>query len=510
MSAFSDMPTRQAGERPDATAISQDGAVTTFAALDARANEVANGLLASDLGEDSRIAVLDKNSATYFELVFGAARAGATLVPLNWRLAAEELHYIMSDAEVALLFVAPEFADTVGAIADRLPKLREIITLDAAYTRWRDGQSAQPVSTVVPSDRALIQMYTSGTTGKPKGAILTHGNIHAALENSSPEMGPFTPDDVLQVIMPQFHIAGTMWGLFGTFNGARAEIIREFSPEGAVDNIQRAGITHTFIVPAALNAILQSPASRSADFSLLARVYYGAAPIPSDLLMKAIDVLGCAFVQLYGLTETCGVVTYLPAEDHAPGNPEMLRSCGKPFSGIELRIVGPDGTAVAAGEVGEIALRGERLFEQYWKLPEATKEARPDGWFRTGDAGYLNADGYLFIHDRMKDMIVSGAENIYPAEVENAIFGHDAVAEVGVIGVPDKKWGEAVKACVVLKPGAATDESSIIAFARQRIAGYKVPKSVDFVADLPRNASGKLLRRQLREPYWAGIDRRVN
>ena len=510
MSAFSDIPARQAGERPDAIAISQDGDATTFAALDARANQVANGLLASSLGEDSRIAVLDKNSATYFELVFGAAKAGATLVPLNWRLAPEELHYIMSDAEVALVFVAPEFADMIGAIADRLPKLHEIITLDAAYTGWRDEQSVQPVSAVVPSDRALIQMYTSGTTGKPKGAILTHGNIHAALENSSPEMGPFAPDDILQVIMPQFHIAGTMWGLFGTFNGAKAEIIREFFPEGAVENIQQAGITHTFIVPAALNAILQSPASRSADFSSLARVYYGAAPIPSDLLVQAIDVLGCAFVQLYGLTETCGVVTHLSPEDHTPANPDMLLSCGQPFSGIELRIVGPDGKNVAAGEVGEIALRGERLFQQYWKLPEATKEARPDGWFRTGDAGYLNADGYLFIHDRMKDMIVSGAENVFPAEVENAIFGHDAVAEVGVIGVPDKKWGEAVKACVVLKPGAATDESSIIAFARRRIAGYKVPKSVDFVADLPRNASGKLLRRQLREPYWAGIDRRVN
>jgi acyl-CoA synthetase (AMP-forming)/AMP-acid ligase II len=238
---------------------------------------------------------------------------------------------------------------------------------------------------------------------------------------------------------------------------------------------------------------------------------YGASPIPLDLLKECMAVFGCQFVQLYGMTETCGTVVVLEPEDHNPEGSPRMRSAGRPMHGVELAILDPEGQRVGVGNVGEIAIRSEANMTGYWKQPEATaRTIAADGWLRTGDAGYLDADGFLYIHDRIKDMIISGGENIYPAEVENAIFGHPEVADVAVIGVPDAKWGESVKAMVVRAPDSTLSEAQIIAWARQRIAGYKAPRSVDFIEALPRNASGKILRRSLREPYWQALDRQVS
>jgi fatty-acyl-CoA synthase len=239
-------------------------------------------------------------------------------------------------------------------------------------------------------------------------------------------------------------------------------------------------------------------------------MFYGASPIAEALLAQAqATFAGCGFTQLYGLTETVGAATALQPADHI-AEKGLLRSCGKPYPGIDVKTVDSAGRPTQAGEVGEIVIRGDVVMKGYWNKPEATAAAIRDGWFYTGDAGFFDADGFLYIHDRVKDMIVSGGENIYPAEVENAVFGHPDVADVAVIGVPDDKWGEAVKAIVVLRPGASATAADVIAFARTRIAGYKVPKSVDFIAALPRNPSGMILRRELREPYWAGKQRRVN
>jgi fatty-acyl-CoA synthase len=245
------------------------------------------------------------------------------------------------------------------------------------------------------------------------------------------------------------------------------------------------------------------------DFSKLKSLSYGASPISDEVLQRAQRTFGCEFVQLYGLTETLGAGTYLPPQAHDPARGK-LRSCGIPVPGVEIKVVDGEGREVKTGEVGEIVIRGRNIMKGYWNKPEATQNSIRDGWFASGDAGFFDADGYLYIHDRVKDMIVSGGENIYPAEVENALFGHPAVADVAVIGVPDERWGEAVKAIVVKKPDSDVMPADIIAYARERIAGYKLPKSVDFIEALPRNPSGKILRRELREPYWKGQTRRVN
>jgi acyl-CoA synthetase (AMP-forming)/AMP-acid ligase II len=267
-------------------------------------------------------------------------------------------------------------------------------------------------------------------------------------------------------------------------------------------------VKHAFFVPAVINVLLQVNAKIPTDFASLERVFYGASPIAEELLVQAQKTFGCSFTQLYGMTESLGAGTFLTPEDHAPERGK-LRSCGKAWPGFEIECRRDDGSACDVGEVGEIAMRSTTIMKGYYNRPDATQDAVRNGWLYTGDAGFFDAEGFLFIHDRVKDMIVTGGENVYPAEVENAVFGHADVADVAVVGVPDDKWGEAVKAIVVLKAGASEDPSGIIAWTKERIAGYKVPKSVDFIAELPRNPSGKILRRELREPYWARRDRRV-
>jgi long-chain acyl-CoA synthetase len=280
-----------------------------------------------------------------------------------------------------------------------------------------------------------------------------------------------------------------------------------------VDLIGRRGITHAFLVPAVLQFMLMTPGAETADYSTLEVVVYGASPISEEVLAKCVRLLGCQFWQAYGLTETTGTVVNLPPEDHDLTGPNRhrLRSCGQAGPGVELRIVDPDSRAdVPTGQVGEIWVRSPQVMKGYWNNDEATREAiDDDGWFRSGDAGYLDEDGYLYIHDRVKDMIVSGGENVYPAEVENVLMKHPAVADVAVIGVPHERWGETAKAIVVKAPGADPAPEELIAFSQEHLAKFKCPTSVDFVEVLPRNPSGKVLKKDLREPHWAGRDRRV-
>jgi acyl-CoA synthetase (AMP-forming)/AMP-acid ligase II len=309
--------------------------------------------------------------------------------------------------------------------------------------------------------------------------------------------------------MPFFPVAGVNIGLASLAQGCRGVVLGETDPQEILRLIEAKGITQMFLVPALILFLIQQPNVSEVDFSTLKSVLYGASPIADDVLLRAKRILGCEFEQVYGLTETTGAGTYLCAADHDPARGK-LRSCGRPLTGHDIKVVDADGRALPTGEVGEIAIRAANVMKGYWNRPEATAKAIVDSWFLTGDAGYFDEEGYLYIHDRVKDMIVSGGENIYPAEVENAIFGHPAVADVAVIGVPDAKWGEAVKAIVVRKQAASVTPEEIIAHARERIAGYKLPKSVDFIDALPRNPTGKVLRRELRAPYWEGRDRQVN
>ena len=291
--------------------------------------------------------------------------------------------------------------------------------------------------------------------------------------------------------------------------GAMTLIVKEINPVELLKLIEEHKVNHTYWVPAVILSLLQTPNVRDTDFSSLKMVGYGSSPIAEDLLVEAQEVMGCSFYQLYGLTETTGAGTYLPPHAHDPALGK-LRSCGIPWPDVDVRCVDEDGNDVPQGEVGEITITAKALMKGYWNRPDATAKSIRNGVFYTGDAGYFDEDGYLFIYDRLKDMIVTGGENVYPAEVENAIFGHPDVADVAVIGVPDDKWGESVKAIIVPNADAKPTPEEIIAWARERIAGYKCPKSVEYIDAMPRNPSGKILRRQLSDPYWEGRDRRVS
>jgi acyl-CoA synthetase (AMP-forming)/AMP-acid ligase II len=516
---LADMVRARAKTRGNAIAYEFEGRQTSFAEFDVLTNGVANALIAEGVRPRERIAYLGKNSDFYFELLLGAMKANVVMAPVNWRLAGPEIAFIVEDCRASVLFVGPEFIGLVEKLRAQLPSVRRFIATEAGvpgwlnYAAWRDAQSGESANVPIGREDIAIQLYTSGTTGKPKGAMLSHANFLNLVEagkGEKPDWNKWTEDDVSLVAMPIFHIGGSGWGVLGLYHGAKGVIAREFDPTKVLDFFEQSGITKLFMVPAAMQFVVRQPRARQVDFSRLKYMLYGASPIPAALLKECIEVFGCGFVQMYGMTETTGTIVALPPEDHIEGL-ERMRSAGKALPGVELAILDANGNRLPPGEVGEIATRSGSNMVGYWNLPEATaKTLDGDGWLRTGDAGYMDKDGYLYIHDRIKDMIISGGENIYPAEVESAICDHPDVAEVAVVGVPDEKWGEAVKAIVVMKPGKTAAVSDIINFTRERIAGFKTPKSVDFIEALPRNASGKILRRHLRDPYWQGKDRQVN
>jgi acyl-CoA synthetase (AMP-forming)/AMP-acid ligase II len=502
-----------AAVRPERVAMTFEGRETTFGQLDRRASRVANGLLATCPTAQARVALLDKNSDQFFELWFGAAKARDVLVPVNWRLAPAEIAYILNDAEAELLFVGEEYVTTVERLLPELRTVKQVIALAGrcsaweGYAAWRDRQASADPRLETPGDDVALQLYTSGTTGHPKGVQITHDALMTSL--AARQWFPCTAEDVKLLSMPQYHAIGSVLGLGAYYVGGRTVIARQANPAEVLRLIPAERVTHAILVPAVLLFLLQTPGCRDTDFSSLTYIVYAASPIPLDLLRDAMTTFKCRFGQVYGLTETL-IVTYLPPEDHDPAGSARMRSCGRPISNAQIKVVGDDGIDLPCGEVGEIVARTPQAMKGYWRLPEATAAVIRDGWLFTGDAGYFDEEGYLYIHDRVKDMVVSGGENIYPAEVENAIYGHPAIVDVAVIGVPDARWGEAVKAIVVRKPGVDIAEAEIIAYARERIARYKAPKSVDFADALPRNPSGKILKRILRAPYWEGFDRQVN
>jgi fatty-acyl-CoA synthase len=516
---LAEMVRARAKTRGDAVAYEFEGRQTSFAQFDVLTNRVANALKATGVRPRERIAYLGKNSDSYFELLLGAIKANVVMAPVNWRLAGPEIAFIVEDCKAPVLFAGPEFIELVDRIRPQLPSVRTFVATEGGapgwlnYAAWRDAQSGEDPKVEIDRKDIAIQLYTSGTTGKPKGAMLSHANFLNLVESGQdqkPDWNKWSEDDVSLVAMPIFHIGGSGWGVMGLYHGARGVIAREFDPTKVLDFFEQSGITKLFMVPAAMQFVVRQPRARSVDFSRLKYMLYGASPIPAALLKECIEVFKCGFVQMYGMTETTGTIVALPPEDHVEGL-ERMRSAGKALPGVELAILDVNGNRLPPGEVGEIATRSGSNMAGYWNLPEATaRTLGSDGWLRTGDAGYMDADGYLYIHDRIKDMIISGGENIYPAEVESAICDHPDVAEVAVVGVPDDRWGEAVKAIVVMKQGKQASASDIINFTRERIAGFKTPKSVEFIEALPRNPSGKILRRHLRDPYWVGKERQVN
>jgi long-chain acyl-CoA synthetase len=512
ISTIADIIRTHGAERPTAVAVDVEGTAVTFGELDARSSQVANALAAVGVSRDHRVATIDKNGLEFFELTFGLAKLGAVNVAVNWRLAPAEILQIIDDAQAEVVVVGPEFVEQIEKIEGELANVHTIIAI-GEHPRWHryaDLVAAQPdedPGVQADPDDVAFQLYTSGTTGLPKGVMLTNDNFFRNVQGTAGQWR-FDADSVNLAMMPTFHIAGAGWSMVGLYFGCRTVVLRDIDPSAILRLIPEYGITNVFMVPAVIQFLLITPGVEDTDFSTLRALVYGASPITEAILTAGMERFGCEFIQVYGLTETTGAITQLDGVDH--DRPELLRSAGKPYPWVEIRAVdNATGDDVAPGEVGEIWIRSPQVMAGYWNNPEATAAAiTADGWFKTGDAGYLR-DGFLYLHDRVKDMIVSGGENVYPAEVENALMKHPAVADVAVIGVPDEKWGEAVKAIVVKAPDTDPTEADLITFCRDHLAGFKLPKSIDFADVLPRNPSGKLLKRELREPYWAGRDRQI-
>lgn len=513
---LSDLVTRQVSIRPHKKAFIFEGQTLTYAELDQGSNRVANGLLGWGTAPDQRIGYLGKNSHHYYELLLGVSKAGGVLCPINWRLTETEITYILNDFTPEILFIGPEFIGMAASLKASVSTLKHIVPMEAneastenntePYTQWRDSfASTNPNITRSTTDDAL-QMYTSGTTGHPKGARLTNQGLLTAYErfrgHEMPNWNIWTEDDVSLIPMPCFHIGGTAWGLTTMAHGATAVIMRNFDPADVLENIDKYKVSKLFLVPAAMKIVANLPRAREVDFSQLKFMLYGASPMPLPLLEQAIDVFKCGFAQFYGMTETSGTISALPPEDHDLQGNTRMRSVGKALRGVEIVIMDDAGNILPPQGIGEIVTRSSMNMQGYWNLAQETQETlTKEGWLRTGDVGYLDEDGYLFLKDRKKDMIISGGENVYPAEVENAIFEHPNVADVAVIGMPDEKWGEAIKACVVIKQDKNLTEAEVIQWTREKIAKFKCPKSVDFLESLPRNPSGKVLRRILRTHY---------
>ena len=508
---------------PDAFFAKCDNRSLTFGEANAAANRLANLLIAEGLKVGDRFAYLSKNSLEMSILYYAAGKAGAVPVPLNYRLAPAEWAFIINDAEAKLLFAHKELVGAVDQVRGNFESVKNCYAIDttppAGWSDYAKSVAAHDSANIpdrgVTSHSALYQMYTSGTTGRPKGAILTHGNILANLEQMrtviSTRMGL---GEKILVAAPMYHAAGTMVSLHGLHSGAGLIIHEDFVPNDVVNALANDGITTTVLVPAMIQACLvMVPDVKERDYSTLKAMVYGASPIAEETLRSAIEIFQCDFYQAFGMTETTSSVVYLNSADHVRAlkdKPELLLAAGRAIPGTDIRVIDENDNDVPIGEVGEIIARGPQIMQGYWNMEEATAEALRDGWMHTGDAARMDADGYVYIQDRIKDMIVSGGENVYPREVENALFEHPSITDAAVFGIPSEKFGEDVVACIVLKDGVSLTEQDIIDYCRTKLGGYKIPRKVDFTKELPRNASGKVLKKDLREPYWTGHTRRVS
>jgi len=510
---LADIVREHAGSTPAAPALTFEGVTWSFAELDEYSSRAANALSNEGVRAGDRVALLTKNTPEFYELIFACSKIGAILVGLNWRLAPPEIRAIMEDANPTVVIIGPGEQALLNDESRRCDGLRRVITLGAEYNAWRaTGAPTDPGFVAQPDDVTLL-VYTSGTTGKPKGVMLTNHGM-SFTPRLGAEIWKMDRNSVNLVAMPMFHIGGIGNGL-GTMSwGGHTVLMREVDTKKVIENIAKYRVTHSFLVPAAIQTLVMTPGVEEADLSSMQLLKYGASPIGDALLRRAIAVLGCRFMQVYGMTEASGTIVVLDPADHDPDGPRanLLRSCGRALPWVELRVIDPDSLEdVKPGAVGEIWVKSGMLMKGYWNNQQATHEAiMPGGWFRTGDAAFQDEAGYLFLYDRFKDMIVSGGENVYPAEVENVLSAHPAIFEVAVIGVPHERWGETVKAVVVLRPGHEVQEKQLIEFAREQLARFKCPTSVEFTDVLPRNASGKLLKRELRRIYWKGQDRAIN
>jgi acyl-CoA synthetase (AMP-forming)/AMP-acid ligase II len=495
-------------------AIVGDGRRATFADLTTASNRVANALIAAGVQRGDRVGFVDRNGTEYWETFIGAMKAGAVLVPLNFRLSADELAWSFDDAAVSVVVAGAAYAPLIR------PAGRPFVVIAGEqapppagaidYSEWLatapDGDPGRDAR----GSELIELIYSSGTTGRPKGVLVSDEQ----LTWSTQAFGScFDADNTSRslVPIPYYHVAGGGWALITLTKGGQIIQSREPTAESMLRQLLDYRATHTAMVPAVMQVLSQSPEARAADFSVLRQVVYGGSPISEPLLRSSVETFGAQLFQSYGLSETMGVTTLLGPDQHRlDSDLSRLRSAGRAIDGVEIEIRDTaSGKTLDVDGIGEIVVRSRSVTPGYWQRPDATADAfTSDGFFRTGDMGSMDDEGYLFIRDRIKDMIITGGENVYPAEVESVLAGFPGVRDVAVVGVPSPTWGETPMAFVVTG-SERPDPQDIIAFARERLAHFKCPTAVTFIDELPRNPSGKVLKRELREPYWAGEKRYV-
>lgn len=504
-----DLVSRWAERAPGAVAMRAGDQAWTWAELDDRVRRAAAALRAAGIGPGDRIATLDRNHPVCLELTLAASLVGAANAVVNFRLAPDEVRYVLSDSRAKHAIVGAGYASLVTGLRDSgaLDTLRQLIVLGGEHDEYEDWIAARkPLADAGrypagPGD-CFLQLYTSGTTGWPKGAMLTHLGVgaHTVICAASYFMDQTT---VNLVAMPLFHVGGTCWALASMYGGGQTIVVRDLVPGPVLDLMAQRRVTHAFFVPAVLGPLLADPGYARAGMASVRVLGYGGSPMPLQLLRRVLAELpGTGLYSVYGMTEMSGVFCVLGAAEHRdPSRPHLLSAVGKPLAGTEVRVVDPaTGADVPTGELGEFWVRSAQAMAGYWGNPGATAETiTPDGWLRTGDVGLVDGDGYLYLRDRVKDMIISGGENVYPAEVERVLAEHPGVAEVAVVGAPDERWGETPVAFVVAAARAEVDGAGLIAFARERLAHYKCPAAVVVVPSLPRNPTGKILKRELRD-----------
>jgi long-chain acyl-CoA synthetase len=485
-----------------------------------RINRLSNALARLRIGRGDRVAVLALNCHRFLELYYGVPQLGAAIVPINFRIPPQEVKYILDHSESCALAVDQALMPVVEAIRPQLQTVKHFISIADApapgYVTYEDfirDESAEFEPAEIDGSDLLGLFYTSGTTAEPKGVMLTHRNILSNVEHGE-KVFEYKPDEIYLHAAPMFHLADGAAVFSNIDRGATQVFIPRFDPRQVLETVERERITGMVLVPTMINFLLQTPEIDHSDLSSLRRINYGASPIAPETLRRAIEKFGCGFAQGYGLTEAAPLLTVLMPEDHEVADERAARrlaSCGKAVPGVDVRVVDPDGRDVAVGEVGEIIARGPNIMAGYWKRPADTEAAVIDGWLHTGDLATVDEDGYTYLVDRKKDMIVTGGENVYSTEVEAAIYAHPAIKEAAVIPVPDPDWGEAVHACVTLRDGRQLSAEELIEFCRERLASYKVPRSVEILeGELPKGGTGKILKKQLRERYWQGQSRRIS
>lgn len=492
---------------PHKAALTMAGRSLDWQALDERVDRVAHALKKTGLQPGARVAILLSNCFEYFELYFGIARAGMIAVPVNYRLTPREMAQVIGSATPELFVVGADYIEAASGLELLLPELSRRWLVGAGVLSNAPGYEQQLAEAPGRLDEppggttdTFAIFFTSGTTGLPKGAMVSHLNLEANAYNQI-IADASRPDDVNLVATPLYHMGALFMSVTYMMLGCTHVILEKFDPSGWLDLVAGESATVSLLVPTMINSIINAPQFARADVSSLRLIFYGGGPMPAAVLERALDTLPCGFTQGYGLTETLEA-TFLVAKDHVPDGTDdqrrRLKSAGREAVGAEVRIIGPEGDELATGQVGEILVRSRSVISGYWQNSKDTQATIRDGWFHTGDLGYLDDQRYLFVVDRLKDMVVSGGMNIYTKEVEDVLYEHPDVLEAAVYGMPNEAWGEQVTAAVVLRPGTAATADGLTAHCAEYLAGYKRPRVFYFLDSLPKNPSGKILKRDLR------------